>query len=324
MIRKLILLFFVYLLAEGALRKWLLPEASAESFVLKDLILLAAFIAFLSTNLQASLSYFRREELTVWMLWLMFLIGFFLLRSPSLARIAGLRYYLAPLPLLLLVPYAIGDLRNLQRVSIALMLATIPICILGCVQYLSPIDAGSTATRGPRARSRSRASGWARTTTCSWSRPSSRDVDLLVHIDLRCLSRLRAARGVGRGGERGDFSHAAARQQHAAAGDDHLAMTGSRGPMIIGVVLSLPFVHMLTRRLARSASPVAALISVLVPVLGALTFVVVDVFEALAVRFAEAGDTENRLLGVALYPFTTLLNIDPLGRGIGATFAGME
>lgn len=325
MIRKLIVLFFVYLVAEGALRKWLFPEASAELFLLKDLILLAAFIAFLSTNVRVSLSYFRQEELALWLLWLLFLAGFFLLRNPSLARVAGLRYYLAPLPLLVLVPYAIGNLRNLQRAAIALMLLSIPLCVLGFVQYLSPIDAEINRY------------AWAASDDSIAGFGVSDDRDLLLDIDRPRVT--------------STFSYISTYAAYLAFALlavwtvvitaegfrlrllasatlllvlTNLAMTGSRGPMIIGLALSLPFAFLLLRRLGRTRSPAIALLSVLIPLLGALTFVVLDAFEALALRFGDAGDTEDRVLGVLLFPITTLMNIDPLGRGIGATFAGME
>jgi hypothetical protein len=325
MIRKLMVLFFVYLIVEGALRKWLFPEASAELYVLKDGILLVAFIAFVSTNVHVSLSYLRRDELALWMLWLIFLLGFFLLRNPSLARVAGLRYYLAPLPLLLLVPYAIGGLPNLQRVAVAVMVMTIPLGILGFVQYLSPLD--SEINRY----------AWATGQDAIASFGVGEDQGLRLDIDrprvtstFSYISTYAAylvfavlvvwAGVAGAAGFRTWLLGSSTLLLIFA----NLAMTGSRGPMAIGLALSVPFVYILLKRVSRSRSPVAATLAILAPVCGALMFVVVDAFEALAVRFEQAGDTENRLLGVALFPITTLLNIDPFGQGIGATFAGME
>ena len=45
MLQRLIYVYFIYLMFEGALRKWFLPGFSKELFLLKDLIL--AFGAFM-------------------------------------------------------------------------------------------------------------------------------------------------------------------------------------------------------------------------------------------------------------------------------------
>jgi len=325
MIRKLIVLFFAYLIIEGALRKWLFPEASAELFVLKDVILIVGFVAYLAADPKASFSYLRLGELMPWILWVLFVLGFFLAREPSLAGIAGLRYYLAPLPLLVLVPYAIGELRNLQRAAFAVLLVTIPLCILGIIQYVSPLDseinryAWITVDRGD-------------VSTFGFTE------DLALGIELGRPRITATFSYISTYAAYLMFAVLAAWAVLAGPADTrmmlfasaslllifaNLAMTGSRAPMAMSVALSIPFAYMVLKKIWRSQSPATAILALLVPMLGAFTLVIVDAFEALALRAQDAGDTDERILGTLLLPFSTLLGIEPFGRGIGGTFGGM-
>ena len=46
LVRAALFYYFVYLVFEGALRKWALPSLSNELFLLKDLLLAVAFVAY--------------------------------------------------------------------------------------------------------------------------------------------------------------------------------------------------------------------------------------------------------------------------------------
>jgi hypothetical protein len=325
-IRKLVGFFFLYLLLEGALRKWVLPEASVELFVLKDVILFAGLVAFLGTDFRATLSYMRASEIAPWLLWIVLVTGFFVLRSPSITGLAGLRYYLAALPLILLVPYSIVELRNLERMSMAIVLITIPMCILGIVQYLSPLDSEINRYAWAGAEDESGVTSFG----------ISEDIALGLETDRPRIT--------------STFSYistyaaylqfavvagwvallAASRTWSVLAGSaglflmfSNLAMTGSRAAMGIALVLSLPFAYLLLQRFWRGQLPIGSLLAMLLPLAGGFTLVVVDAFTAFAQRTIEGDDAVERVLGILLLPISTLAGVDPLGRGMGDTFAGM-
>lgn len=135
--RILMVLFLAVIVLEGAIRKWILPEFANQVFILKDLTLAATFLAFALSG-RARLP--RSETILLWGLWALYAIGMVLLAGFSLQSMIGLRYYLAPLPLLLIVPALIRDVEDLDRIARWAVWVTFPIGALAVAQYYSPID----------------------------------------------------------------------------------------------------------------------------------------------------------------------------------------
>jgi hypothetical protein len=52
MVRALIACFLLFVVLEGAIRKWFLPELSNVVFVTKDVMLAGAFVAFILSGRQ--------------------------------------------------------------------------------------------------------------------------------------------------------------------------------------------------------------------------------------------------------------------------------
>ena len=54
MFRRIMDLFFVYVILEGALRKWIIPDLSLEVQIVRDALPALALVAFIAGNYRAS------------------------------------------------------------------------------------------------------------------------------------------------------------------------------------------------------------------------------------------------------------------------------
>jgi hypothetical protein len=130
------------LLFEGALRKWLLPEAQAQLYLAKDVLLLGAYAGF-----------FARKGLVlpvpqarpfVVLLAMAVAYGTVQLLNPSLPSLAlgavGWRSYFFYAPLAFLVPHLFASPGDLYRALRRFALLALPLAVLGIVQFYSPAD----------------------------------------------------------------------------------------------------------------------------------------------------------------------------------------
>jgi hypothetical protein len=136
MLRKLIAVFFVVLILEGAVRKWLLPQYGSEIFLVKDFVLLTALTAYLIGRYRPA----RVRDLWIWALWTAIVLAQALVSGPSLQTLVGLRYYLAPLPILLIVPALLQGVDDLDLFARWAVRVSFPIGLLAIIQYNSPVD----------------------------------------------------------------------------------------------------------------------------------------------------------------------------------------
>lgn len=135
------------LLVEGALRKWMFPGLAQPIYFLKDLLLLGLLAAWAMERLQsgagkpdvpAPLHGLLRASLLLVLAWLALQI--FNPRLPSLGLYAfGLRTYLLPLSLLLLVPWALQR-DGFRRIQTGFLFAAAPLLLLAWIQTMvSPL-----------------------------------------------------------------------------------------------------------------------------------------------------------------------------------------
>src|SRR5438105_3535509 len=135
MLRKLIAAFLVIVIMEGAFRKWVLPEYGTQIFLIKDVLLFLAFATYAA----------RREhdpppDTAMWILWITLVIVYSVVAGLSFQSLVGTRYYLAPLPLLVVIPALIRGPDDLDRFAVWAIRISIPIGFLAVIQYYSPID----------------------------------------------------------------------------------------------------------------------------------------------------------------------------------------
>jgi hypothetical protein len=152
--RKSVKLALIIFVLEGALRKWVLPQASDMIYFLKDLVLLGAYLRF---YLSSEPKYhgkagFFTNTLLMCIVWCVFQVF-----NPSLGSIIvglfGLKAYLFYIPLMWMLPSLFSSQEELYQSLRNYLLLVIPISILAIAQFFSPIDspinvyaAGTSAT----------------------------------------------------------------------------------------------------------------------------------------------------------------------------------
>jgi hypothetical protein len=127
---------------EGALRKWVLPEAQAALYFAKDVVLLGAYLGFAMTKgFEAPAS---RARPFILLLAISAVYGAVEMLHPALPSLAvaavGWRAYFFYVPLLFIVPHLFGSLEDLHRALHRYALLALPIALLGIVQFYSPMD----------------------------------------------------------------------------------------------------------------------------------------------------------------------------------------
>lgn len=136
--------FFVLVLIEGALRKWVLPGYSQVLYILKDFVLAAALVIYLihapSNHMAALRRFWLYPVLMLYLWWAAF--EAFNPREPSLGLgLFGLKCYVLYTSLLLLVPawYITSDTDSLERLFRRYVwFFALPIMALGIYQFTQP------------------------------------------------------------------------------------------------------------------------------------------------------------------------------------------
>ncbi|MDJ0734443.1 MAG: hypothetical protein QNJ47_10290 [Nostocaceae cyanobacterium] len=130
------------IIIDGALRKWFLPQASNLVYLLKDFVIIIAYIKFFASsqktklinNTWISIAHVLLSLVAIWLLVQSFNPD---LGSP-IVGLFGLSRYLLYVPLMWMVPYLFNSQEELYRFLRNYLLLLIPICILGIAQFYSP------------------------------------------------------------------------------------------------------------------------------------------------------------------------------------------
>lgn len=146
-LKRLVWLYFWLLIFEGALRKWVFPQYSAQLLIIRDpVVLWIYFLAF-----QANL--IPRDKLLAF-LWFLCGTGLMLvaiqlvmIKVPLSVLLYGYRTAFLHLPLIFLIP-AILDYDDLIRMGKVFLLLAVPMAILMGYQFRSPADAWINKTVG--------------------------------------------------------------------------------------------------------------------------------------------------------------------------------
>lgn len=139
--RRSIKFVFLLLVIEGALRKWVFPQANEMIYFLKDVVVLGAYFNFYffsnsdrsllkKINFINSLSFLSIS-------WCLFQVFNPSLGSP-LIGIFGLRAYLLYLPLIWLLPSLFESEEELYKFLRSHLLLLIPVGLIGIAQFFSP------------------------------------------------------------------------------------------------------------------------------------------------------------------------------------------
>jgi hypothetical protein len=128
---------FVLLVFEGALRKWAFPSAQAQMYLVKDGILLAAYLGFILDSRRKG-----PEPKGIGLIKIILVVGFVwgcieVLNpsSPSvLVGFNGLKSYFLYAPVAFILPYAIKSREHLFVLIRRYIIMAIPVAVLGFIQ----------------------------------------------------------------------------------------------------------------------------------------------------------------------------------------------
>lgn len=324
MARLATLVFFVYVVLEGALRKWVWPEFSNELFALKDIILGFALVAWLGSRGSVRVA-LRPREIGLWVGWLLLAVGYSVVDGFGVQSLIGLRYYLAPLPLLWLVPAMLRDLPDLNRFAVRYLWVALAIMALGTYQYLSPLESainryawrsevgeliagfglGEDSLLGI-SQNRPRITG-------SFSFISPYAVYLQAVWLIAWVMLLQSTR-------RSERLFATVVLVAILV---NIAMTGSRAPLLLSLVFAVPFAVMALRTFKGFWYQFSALAAFLaIPYLS--VSLLSEPFQAVLERDEGAADAVIRILGALLTPLSTFAAMQAFGDGIGSSFGGFQ
>ena len=128
---------FVLLVFEGALRKWVLPWAQSGVYLVKDAILVAAYLGFLLDG-RRKRSVRGEAGLIKVVLILSFMFGCIEVLNPNspsiLIGLAGLKTYFLYVPIAFILPYAFKSREHLFGLIRRYLIMAIPVAVLGFVQ----------------------------------------------------------------------------------------------------------------------------------------------------------------------------------------------
>jgi hypothetical protein len=139
--RRSVIAALVIAVLEGALRKWVLPQASQLIYFLKDLVLIGAYLHFffLEASPRPPIPY---KDVILSIVGLSLAWGIFQAFNPSLGSpiigLFGLKNYYLYIPLMWLVASLFKTEADLYRFLRSYMLLFIPIGLLAIAQFFSP------------------------------------------------------------------------------------------------------------------------------------------------------------------------------------------
>ena len=132
---------FFLTVTEGALRKWVLPQASDMIYFLKDFVLLGAYVKYYGIAIVEKKFNLKNHPVNL----LIILVAIWCLvqaLNPSLGSIVvgvfGLKVYLFYIPMIWMLTDIFRTEEELYKFLRSHLLLVIPVCFLGIVQFFSP------------------------------------------------------------------------------------------------------------------------------------------------------------------------------------------
>jgi hypothetical protein len=143
--RRAVKAVFILIVIEGALRKWVLPQASEMIYFMKDIVLLGAYLNFYCFPVSDIISDKKIiPKGNIINILILIAIGWCLFQvfNPSLGSplvgIFGLRGYLLYIPLIWMLPSLFQSEKELYIFLRSHLLLSIPVGIIGIIQFFSP------------------------------------------------------------------------------------------------------------------------------------------------------------------------------------------
>lgn len=323
----LLALYFILLVCDGALRKWVWPELGVLVFAIKDAVLVLCLMVALISKASYTERTFPRMPAYVMalaLLWCALILIRALPDVDSLGTLIGVRYYLISLPFVYLIYRLLSSKTDVKWLVGYVVLAALATGFLGAVQFYSPPDslinryAWSTMEdiavfggEGGQSETRARI-------TSSFSYIST----YASFLQFALCVLLAAA-----------VTTASPRQRAwtvltVAVVAVGMVMTGSRAVFLMLVFAAAVFVFLFPRRFAEMIkSPATAIFTVII--IFAVTFAAIDPLVAIVERTSAVAETygeeeaQSRILASLVVPYHTMADAGPFGLGVGAAFLGI-
>ncbi len=139
--RRSIKAILILVVVEGALRKWVLPQASQLIYFLKDFVLIGAYLRYFLLS-QGQNRIFTKTPIALVLLACMAVWGSLQALNPNLGSIViglfGLKNYFLYIPLIWLVPQIFETEEELYQFIRSYLLLLIPVGLLAIAQFFSP------------------------------------------------------------------------------------------------------------------------------------------------------------------------------------------
>ncbi len=141
--RRAIKAVFLIVVFEGALRKWVLPQASDLIYFLKDAVLLGAYIQYYGFALIKGKGGGKNTAINI-LVFLSVLWGAFQVFNPSLGSLViglfGFKSYFFYIPMMWMLPDLFPTKDEFYRFIRSHLVLAIPVGLIGAIQFVSPID----------------------------------------------------------------------------------------------------------------------------------------------------------------------------------------
>ena len=306
--------FAVLIVMQGALRKWFLPGLSTPLYVAKDIALIGALVPFMWRYGFHFPDVTRKSLLPTLLGAFTFvvLLQAFNFNVPSaIVGILGVKSYLLYTILLFLLPVVLERVEKPERLVTGVVVAVVPVLLLGFYQYSQPVDAWinqyvSEDMTEVAVMSRPRITG-----TFSYIGGMGAFLSFSMFLGLAIVL--------------AGFRHGHRWYQLLGAGLLGLAlvvapMNGSRS-VVLGFLVPLPFVFFAVVRGLRAGAVLAGL-SVLLVVGGYVateTEWATQGWDVIEHRMENASDRDTRVQGMFADPIRKLTVGGVLGYGAGST-----
>lgn len=318
--RQAVQLALVVLVLEGAIRKWVLLSAQDLVYFAKDALLVAAYAGFWAERQRRTGTWMPKQPALFALLTAAVLYGLLQVLNPQLPNLLvgllGFKAYFLYVPLVFVLPNLFQNDVELARFLRRYLLLSLPVGLLAVAQFFSsPTSALNTYARPTGADSLSSAITFGSSTfvrvTATFSFIAGYST-YLITIVLLTLAWMAATRWR----LKGNYLMILV-LSFALVG---MLMTGSRGPVVLVVVLFPLYWWLSLAREKQSGATFIRLLAGFALFGGFVFFFGQDALGAFQGRATGSGsELVGRIVGPFLSPFQALPNAGLVGFGIGAT-----
>lgn len=138
----LLIISLVWIIIDGVFRKWVFPSLSTPIFAMKYVLFgLTYLLHLLNTGFHIpKVSNIFQFFIATFVVYCFFLLFYNPFNTSFMVQFFGLINYLFFIPLLLLIPYYFNRMEKIERFIKFLAYISIPIYIVGIIQYFLPVD----------------------------------------------------------------------------------------------------------------------------------------------------------------------------------------